>query len=571
MNNTTETEKGHIVLGILRTMSGKEKAGIVLLAFLGIFRALAEMLSTGAVLPYMYVLVDTEKAKQLPVLKTIAKVSGDDGEFIIFATLLFIFLYAFRCVYLVFYDYVNGKIIRKLSADYSIRLFRYYMTRPYEFFFARNSALLQRNVTTVISNLMQGVISNGLYLISYVLTIILLLCMLVSSGVSWLMLVAMFLGILYLLLSRDVKRRAKIIAGEANVHSKILHKMIMECFIGFKDIKLNADEENIRKYVSKEYEEANALRVKRNLINSVPNEILELGTVVILAVILVIGYKTNGMQESLAVLSLCGATAIRIRSVLSGILTKVIAIKDNSAYYDEIINDIRASKDCDFSEKDEKRIDFKDGIEVKNLRYRYPNTDMDVLRNFNLIVHKGEAVGITGHSGRGKTTLADLLTGLIAPDEGDILIGGVSLIGHESAWRKTVGYVPQSIYLIDGSILENVALYEPFEVIDRERVRSSLQTAQLLEFVDSLPKQEDSLIGENGILLSGGQRQRIGIARALYKTPEVLIFDEATNSLDDATEKAFIDTVNALRADYTMIVISHRRETLERCDRVVEI
>ena len=572
MNNGKKNGKMHIVGGILGIMSGKEKGKIALLAVLGLLRSLAETVSTGAVLPYMYVLLDPDRASGLPVLRGLSRAAGGDGmKFILWSTLLFLALYALRCAYLVFYDYVDGRIIRRISSDCSVRLFQWYLARPYEYFFRKNTSLLQRNVSSVISCLMQGVISNGLYLVSGGLTVVLLLGFMVFSGVPGLLPAALGLGILYFLLSRDVKKRAGAIAGEANRHSKNLHRTVMECFRGIKDFKLSGDGGNITGYVSGEYDAANALWARRRLVGSIPSQILELGTVAILAVILIGGYRSGGMEESLAQLSLCGASAIRIRAALSGILGRITAIRDNSAFYEDIIDDIRASVQGESSAAGEEPVKFDECIEIRDLSYRYPNTETDIFRGFDLVIRKGESVGISGHSGRGKTTLADLLTGLIEPDAGEILIDGVPLKGREESWRKIVGYVPQEIFLIDGTVLDNIAFYEPAEKVDRERARKALRTAQILDFVDSLPAGEDSRIGENGILLSGGQRQRIGIARALYRNPQVLLFDEATNSLDSDTEKAFMDTIGSLQADYTTIVISHSKETLERCGRTVEL
>ena len=561
-----------IIHGILETMTAKQRGKVAMLAILGVFRSLAETVSTGAVLPYMVVLLDTKKAKGLPVLREIYVLTGsNEMKFILLSTALFFVLYAFRCAYLVFYDYVDGRIIRKISSDYSVKLFRYYITRPYEFFFDRNTSILQRNVTTVISGLLQGVISNSLYLFTYGLTFIMLLALMLFSGVAGLLTAAILLMALYLVLSRYVKRKAKEIAEQTNRHSKTLHKTVLESFRGIKDVMLNADEQNLSSFVSREYDAGNALKARRNLLNSIPNQILELGTVAILTIILISGYRTAGMEESLATLSLCGASAIRIRSALSGILSKMTAIKDNSAYYEEVIGDIRASLRCDFLFHEKEEISFERQIEIRNLTYRYPNSEKDIFHAFHLTINKGEAVGIAGPSGRGKSTLADLLAGLISPEEGEILIDGLPLKGRETVWRDLVGYVPQEIFLLDGTVLENIALFEPASDIDRDRARKALQTAQILDFINTLPQREDSRIGDNGILLSGGQRQRIGIARALYRSPEILIFDEATNSLDTATEKAFLETVNSLRNDYTMIMISHRKETLSRCDRVVEL
>ena len=217
------------------------------------------------------------------------------------------------------------------------------------------------------------------------------------------------------------------------------------------------------------------------------------------------------------------------------------------------------------------KIALGDGIRIKDLSYRYPNADRLVLNHLNLSIWTNTSAAFIGQSGAGKTTLADLILGVLEPSSGDILAGGTRISDDLSRWHQTIGYVPQNIYLLDDTIEANIAFGIPKEQIDRARIEKAIDRAQLRKTIEELPEGTQTVVGERGIRFSGGQRQRIGIARALYAEPEVLVLDEATSALDNETEAAVMESIDALHGEMTLIIIAHRLSTIQNCDVVYEI
>ncbi len=222
-------------------------------------------------------------------------------------------------------------------------------------------------------------------------------------------------------------------------------------------------------------------------------------------------------------------------------------------------------------EKQDISMDFHDKIEIRDLSFKYPGTDKYVLQNLNLAISKKSSVAFIGQSGAGKTTLADIVMGLLEPTEGGAYVDNVSIFDNLDGWHKVIGYIPQSIYLMDDSIRNNIAFGVDEDEIDEEKLNYAVEQAQLVDMVKGLPEGLSTQIGELGIKLSGGQRQRIGIARALYHSPEILVLDEATSALDNETEKAVMEAIESLHGKMTLIIIAHRLSTIKDCDFVYEI
>ena len=248
----------------------------------------------------------------------------------------------------------------------------------------------------------------------------------------------------------------------------------------------------------------------------------------------------------------------------------------NRASVEVIYNDIKEVEILEEKQKHRKEnvfanINFNTDIIISDVTFRYPNTEQDVLANVNLTIPKNKSAAFIGPSGAGKTTLADIILGVLEPSNGDVLVDGVSVLDKMAAWHAKLGYIPQSIYLLDDTIKRNIAFAIPDEEIDEKRLRRAIEEAQLTEFIDSLEDGVETEIGEQGVRLSGGQRQRIGIARALYTNPEVLILDEATSALDTETEKAVMDAIDSLNGKKTLIIIAHRLSTIKNCDLIFEI
>ncbi len=305
-----------------------------------------------------------------------------------------------------------------------------------------------------------------------------------------------------------------------------------------------------------------------------PRLTLELVAIGAVLSIVVYAFQTrDGMQEFLPVLGLFGVAAYRIMPSIQRILSALNTFRYSKPAVDVVAGALAEGPSPIFPEAEgspNEALTFASRITFEGLRYRYPGTRSDVLQDVSLKIEKGESLGLVGMSGAGKSTLIDLLLGLLEPTGGSIRVDGAPVTrSNTRSWRRNIGYVPQQIFLADDTIARNIAFGVGEEGLDLDRVRRAARAAQLDEFVSSLPGAYSTRIGERGVQLSGGQRQRVGIARALYEEPSVLVLDEATSSLDGATEAMFTEAVKALKGHKTLIIVAHRLTTVKDCDRLV--
>lgn len=564
-----------VIGGILGLLNSREKRCLILMFFLGIVDSLAEVLSVGLVLPYAYVLLDTEKAATYPVLKDLYNLSfiNTQTDFVLFTSLAFLIVYGMKSAYVVFFSYYRGLLMTGIQTKYALRLYDYYMTRPYEFFFSHNPSVLQRRVSYNVSVLLNGVLLGLLDLMVSFLICLFLFLMLAAAGSITVLLSCLALILLFAVLYRKSQGLLGRIAEQYNRVTMNLHKVTLEHFRGVKDLRILNRSTESSQVVGSRLFRSNYLLVKRTYVENIPNQILEFGIVAVMLLIVSLSTLQNGsIQDVLANLSIMGAAAFKLKGSLQRVHQASARVRETQGFFNDIYPDLRRSVDEDLTRPMPKEdFRFKDCVEVKDVSYRYPGSDQNVLDGLSMRLEAGEVVGVMGPSGEGKSTLADIILGLLEPQTGEVLIDGLPMRSCVSNWQGIVGYVPQDIYLTDATILENVALGIPKERIDTKRVMEVLQAAQLEEFVSSLPLGAESVCGDNGILLSGGQKQRIGIARALYRNPQVLVFDEATSSLDADTERQFVDTINNMRTGYTMLMVAHRKESLKYCDRVLKV
>jgi ABC-type bacteriocin/lantibiotic exporter with double-glycine peptidase domain len=351
--------------------------------------------------------------------------------------------------------------------------------------------------------------------------------------------------------------------------------------MGIKEIKI-ANKEN---YFINEYAKCGAGYVnsvqKYSIFNSTPRLLIETvsigGMIGYFIVIILQGAQVTDLLPQLSALAMAAMRLLPSVNRINNYQTSIsyfepffMGVSDN---LQEEINDEQVNYDAEsyLRKTDVEKLEIKKEIKLEDITYKYPNTDTYIFRGADMLIPIGNAVGIVGTSGAGKTTIVDILLGLLALESGRILADGVEVREHYASWLKNIGYIPQTIFMIDSSIRKNVAFGYPDEEIDDEKVWRALKEAQLDEFVRGLPEGLDTSIGERGIRISGGQRQRIGIARALFEDPEVLVLDEATSALDNETEAAIMDSINRLHGRKTLIIIAHRLQTIEKCDMVYRV
>ncbi len=363
--------------------------------------------------------------------------------------------------------------------------------------------------------------------------------------------------------------------GRANQgYAASLIKYLQQAFEGIKEIKvLNTEGYFSSMYdgVYKGYTDNNR---KFRVANMLPKYLIE--TVVIVGIMgyMAFNIKFNSNYSAIVPqLAAFVAAAYKLLPSVNSLYTYINSIQFYKASVDLLYHDIKEieSFENEVSEEVEEELPFSDEIVMEHVDFRYEDAEKEVLKDCTLRIKKGQSVALIGPSGGGKTTTADLLLGLQTPNHGKITVDGIDIAKHMRSWHKRISYIPQSIFLIDDTIRNNVAFGIPQEEIDDKQVWKALEDASLKEFVESLPEKLDTLVGERGVRISGGQRQRIGIARAIYRNPEILFFDEATSALDNETEKEVMKAIDGLHGSKTMLMIAHRLSTIENCDLIYNV
>ncbi|MCQ2186627.1 MAG: ABC transporter ATP-binding protein/permease [Bacteroidales bacterium] len=468
--------------------------------------------------------------------------------------------------------WVQNRYLMALYRNFSSRLFTSLYSRGLLYIKNQNSASMTFNVIGVCYNFVMGWLGAWMNMIGEMLFVFfMLVAVFIYSPKATLLSLAAFAPVL-LLYFLMVRKPIKAINREVNNERREQHKLVSEAFRGYSEIQVNSALPGIRQRFGTHLDRVSQLRIRVSLIQNLPPFMLEFCVVLMVAVIMLLNLSPG--SENMLFLGVVCVVLLKLLPAVRSIISCISAITANQ-YSCEVVADIEAGSAEESAEEDAAPMGFEDNIELRELSFRFPEDTADVISNLNLKIAKGERLGIKGRTGAGKTTLFNLLLGLYPPSRGAILVDGKPLTQENVAsWHAIVGYVPQNVFVEDSTILENVALGRNPESIDRQKAEQALRQASLWEFISSLPQGMDSRIGEAGCRMSGGQKQRLGIARALYRNAKVLFFDEATSSLDAATEKeinAAIEKLSATHRELTIIIISHRESTLAFCDRIMEM
>ncbi|MGN0403293.1 MAG: ABC transporter ATP-binding protein [Acetatifactor sp.] len=457
----------------------------------------------------------------------------------------------------------------------SERMMRNYLRRSYEFYLNADTAIVQRSITSDVNNMYALILALLQLLSDAVVSLFVIVYCFVTNGTMTLLLGSVLLVLMFLI--KGVLKPVMYKAGKDNQdYYSGLFKWISQTVLGIKEVKVCGKEQ----YFVDAYKKCGQGYVhavqRYSLYNSVPKLLLETACVATMVGYMIFLVATGvPTDDMLSVLTTLAAAAFVLLPCVNRISNQVTAIAYCEPCFlgvsDHLQDEIQGKNvDMSFATEEEK-LPVTKSIELKNITYAYPNTDRLIFDHAELTIPIGKSVGIVGASGAGKSTVVDILLGLLEPKEGTVCADGENVKLHYRSWLKNIGYIPQMIFMLDDTIRHNVAFGVPEDRIDEARIWEVLKEAQLDEFVRSLPEGLDTGIGERGIRLSGGQRQRIGIARALYYDPEVLVLDEATSALDNDTEKAIMDSINLLHGKKTLIIIAHRLQTIEKCDIVYRV
>ena len=538
-------------------------------------RALLNFVGLAALLPVLYMILDADSMHSNAILQGVYDFCGfsSDRTFVIavaIAVVLFIVLK--NLINLLLYR-VERDYIYALYRHLSRRLFIGYFQQGLQFVKAENSAVLSRNINVVCYTFVTGVLRPMASLASEVLLLLMIfISIAIYSPTGALMAVAVFIPVaaLYFLIMRYRLDRYGNVENEAQRRK---YRDVIETFRGYADVEVNNAFEHRLSLFDRELDTIVNVGRKSATISMLPQNLTETGLALGMASLLCLGsfMDAENMKILFGVFAVAG---LRLLPSARAIMGAWSSLRYNR-YTIDILNKAKDVEIGEGSAQSLERLKFTDKIELRDVSFRFDNGIHDTLHNFSLSISKGEKVGINGESGAGKTTLLNILLGLYAPTEGGIYIDGNRLREDDlRKWQNSIGYVSQSTFLTDSTILENIALGCNEQDVDMKRMEAAIEAASLSEFVTSLPNGIRTRIGECGALLSGGQRQRIGIARALYKQADILFFDEATSSLDNATEQSInraIEHLSSSNKSLTIVVVAHRDSSLRYCDRIITL
>lgn len=563
-----------LMLRLWRCLSSRRKKQLVLTILLMVVVSIAEVLNIASIMPFMGALIDPERLLSNQYLKPLIKflaIKDASGLLIPMAVLfglITIITNALRLLLL----WVTTGLSLAIATTLSVDAFTRTLYQPYLTHISRNSSETINGIGKVSSivnviNISLSFVSSIAILISILATIFFIDPLVAASCIGVFGLG--YSGLIYFFRER-LYASSLSVARESNRTSKILQ----ESLGGIRDILIDGTQQvYMRVYEHADHNLKEAQR-KIVIIGGAPRFIMEaFGMILILSIACILVLGNRGIYGGLPILGVLGLAAQRLLPVLQNAYSCWSGIQGSKASLNDALNLLEQPLPSDYSLVDDVReFSFEKAITLENINFRYKSGAPLTLKNMNLKILSGTKVGIIGKTGGGKSTIVDIIMGLIPPTEGRILIDGVEIDPRGiRAWQRLIAHVPQFIYLADTTLAENIAFGVPKELIDNKKIIEAARLACLEELVESWPEKYQTHIGERGIRLSGGQRQRIGIARALYKNAKVIIFDEATSALDSGTESNIMASLNSLKKDLTILIIAHRLSTLKSCDLIVEI
>lgn len=554
-----------------------QKVQLILLLFVVIFTTFVELIGVTALMPLIEVMMDPGCIQTTPYLKFVYQLFNFHSavSFLIFLSVALIVIYWVKNILIALSYNLQYKFTFSNQKKIAYKMLECYLSQPYYFHLSNNSAELIRSINTDIVMMFQGILSMLQFLAEILVCLVLGGYLLFKDPQITLIIVA-FLLIFVIFFTKKFKSYLSYIGEEDRKYAEGIVKWLQQSFGGLKETKIMHREKFFLEKFWGEYNQWADLEKNYRNLQMIPKPIME--TLCITAIMLAIILKLlNGAEITsfLTTISAFAVAAFRLLPSFNRITGYVSVIIFNYPAFEAAYNDLKKIEEVsgtgyDMIVEDEGVLPLDDCIHIKNLSYKYPSGEGFVLRNVNVEIPKNKSVALIGPSGAGKTTLADLILGALEPTEGSIYIDGVNAFEHLTAWQKNVGYIPQSIYLMDDTIRNNI-IYGAETDVDDERLMRAVEEAQLKDFIESLSDGLDTEVGERGVRLSGGQRQRIGIARALYSNPQVLVLDEATSALDNDTEKAVMEAIDSLAGTKTLIIIAHRLSTVENCDIKYEV
>ena len=557
-------------INILLTQNQKKQC--VFLFFGSIISSFFELIGIGSIPVFAMIIIDLNliKSKFPSFVDQNLLDQFSQNQMALFGALALVIIFSLKNLYLALMAYFQGKVTKTLRSNLGLRLFKTYINTRYIFHLQRNPAELLRGITADVNNTIDLILSI-IILFREILLLVLVFSLLFYAdpfiSFSVFVFLTSFVGLFFFLTKKRLKTIGKMIQYFAGRQIKIVN----QGFGAIKEVKILNKEKYVEKIFKQNIDEIEKNHLIVFFLNAMPRLFLEVISVVAIVVISTISvFMYASTASMIPLIALLAVSAVRLIPAFGAIAMSLTTIRAKIPAFDFVSKEISELENTNIilNQENEKEIKFFKDIHVKKVNFRYPNTNAYSIIDFNLSINSGKKIGFIGSSGAGKSTFVNLLLGLLQPTDGKILIDGKDISENLRNWQSQIGYVSQDIYLLDDTIRNNIAFGQSSTSINSEYLLSAIKTAQLENFVNSLPNGEETIIGNRGVRISGGQKQRIGIARALYNKPRVLIFDEATSSLDLENERKIMDKIYQSNKELTFIIISHRNNTVKNCDLI---
>jgi ATP-binding cassette, subfamily B, bacterial PglK len=537
--------------------------------------ALAEVVSLGSVLPFVGILAAPDLVWKHRMLAKVARAAGvvDSNGLVLPLTIIFVAAALFAGAVRVLLLWVNTRFTFAAGADLSMEVYRRTLYQPYSMHLTRSSSEVISGIANKVGGTVLGVLLPGLTLVSSVVLVLALVAALIVIDPIVALIAIIGFGGGYALITWVSRRRLRRNSRHIARAQTQMIKALQEGLGGIRDVLLDGTQPVYCDIYGRADQSLRRALGDNVFIAQSPRFAIEaLGMVLIAALAFGLSRQPGGVSAALPALAALAVGAQRLLPALQQAFFSWAAIAGSHAYLADTVELLEQPVPAELSHPAPEPLHFVNSIQFDDVRFRYSADGPWVLDGLTITISKGERVGFVGITGSGKSTALDLLMSLLVPCEGRLLVDGEPISGlRVRAWQRAIAHVPQSIYLSDSTLAENIAFGMSREMIDMDRVRSAARRAQIADFIESRPESYDALVGERGIRLSGGQRQRIGIARALYKQASVLVLDEATSALDNATEQSVMESINQFDRSLTVLVIAHRLSTVRHCDNIVEL
>lgn len=575
MSFSGETYVISMLAKLWRHISLIRRKQLAMLIFVMVLASLAEVASIGALLPFLGVLMSPERVLSDSHLQLMIAVFGiTDGNQLIFPlTVVFVIAAlisgAMRLVLL----WGQTRLGFAIGADFSFQMYKNTLYQPYSIHVARNSSEVISGVSSKANLVVNYILISMLYIASSSLILLAIMSVLIIIDPLLALIVFGGFGITYSFILLVTKRRLARDSDRISRESNLVIKALQEALGGIRDVLIDGTQAAYCKIYRDADIPLRRSQANIQIISGAPRFLVEsFGTVLIAILAYKLAGREAGVSGAIPVLGALALGAQRLLPVLQLIYWSMSNIRGHQSTLKEVIDFLDQSLPEESNLTLPEPISFNEHIRLNDVHFRYTETAPFVLKDINLEIPKRSRVGFIGSTGSGKSTLLDLVMGLLQPTKGVIEIDQVAITNKNyRAWQARIAHVPQSIFLADATIAENIAFGIPADKIDHERVKQAASRAQISETIESWTAQYDTFVGERGVRLSGGQRQRIGIARALYKQADVIVFDEATSALDNETESAVMSEIENLGDDLTLLIVAHRLSTLKKCTQVVEL